>query len=259
MTETKNIWELIVDPALDGETNMAVDSRLLEEVESSNVRRTIVRFYSWINPTVSLGRNQKKENAVDLEFCSEQGINVVYRPTGGRAVLHDDELTYAIASNDVGRFDGGSVYATYRRISEAMTQGYRRLGVDVALAPDTKLRRRSPDGRDDPCFISPSRYELMFKGRKIAGSAQRQLRRGFLQHGSILITCNRELLARATRLTDQSVLNEEMAGVAECLPERPSVESMVSAFKTAFIEYYSIEFKLVNDFRVSSHWDCPPV
>ena len=249
MTSTKTIWELIVDPALDGRTNMAVDGRLLTAVEEADVPRTIVRFYSWTKPTISLGRNQKVEKAVDLEFCGEQGIDVVHRPTGGRAVLHDDELTYAIASNDAERFDGGSVYATYRRISEAMTEGYRRLGVDVVLAPDTSRRGLSPKDRDDPCFVSPSRYELMVKGRKIVGSAQRRLRHGFLQHGSMLITCNRKLLARATRLTDPSVLDDEMAGVAECLVEAPTVDSMVSAFKAAFIEYFGIEFKSSPDLR----------
>ena len=247
MTPTKTTWELIVDPALDGETNMTIDSRLLEAVEASGHPRTILRFYSWTKPTVSLGRNQKVEKAVDLEFCGEQGIDVVHRPTGGRAVLHDDELTYAIASNDAERFDGGSVYATYRRISEAMTGGYRRLGVDVEFAPDTTRRGPSPGDRDDPCFVSPSRYELMFKGRKIAGSAQRRLRRGFLQHGSMLITCNRKLLARATRLADPSVLDDEMAGVAECLTEAPTVDSMVSAFKAAFMEHFGIDFKSSPD------------
>src|SRR5690606_29480259 len=130
-----------------------------------------------------------------------RGIDIVYRPTGGRAVLHDDELTYAVVSNDLARFDGGSVYGTYRRISEALAAGYRRLGLDVTLAP--------PPGRgpvkgpvDHPCFVSPSRYELLAGGRKIAGSAQRRLRHAFLQHGSMPVTCDRDLLARATRMAD---------------------------------------------------------
>ena len=239
----QSTWDLIDDPALDGETNMAVDGRLLDEVEQSDTPMTILRFYSWARPTVSLGRNQKMEKAVDLEFCAAQGIDVVHRPTGGRAVLHDDELTYAVASNDAASFDGGSLYGTYRRISEALTAGYRRLGIEAVLAPDTHRGPKPRDGRDDPCFVSPSRYELMFRGRKIVGSAQRRLRRGFLQHGSMLITCNRDLLAQATRLADRSVLDDEMAGLAECLTAPPTVDSMVSAFKAAFIEYFTIDFK----------------
>src|SRR5215470_3928621 len=97
-------WELILDDALDGTTNMATDSALLDEVEKSDVPRTIVRFYTWLNPTISLGRNQKIDKAVDLDYCRASGISIVHRPTGGRAVLHDDELTYAVISNDSHTF-----------------------------------------------------------------------------------------------------------------------------------------------------------
>src|SRR5688572_19536951 len=97
-------WHLILDDALDGTSNMAIDAALLEEVEQSASPRTIVRFYRWKRPTISLGRNQKVDAAVDLSFCEAQGMDVVHRPTGGRAVLHDDEMTYAVASNDTESF-----------------------------------------------------------------------------------------------------------------------------------------------------------
>ena len=244
---TNRAWDLILDPPLDGKTNMVVDERLLAEVEASDSPLTILRFYSWNRPTVSLGRNQKRERAVDLDFCSRQGMDVVHRPTGGRAVLHDDELTYAVASNDPAQFDGGSVYGTYRRISEALMAGYRRLGVDAVLAPDTKRPTGSPDGLDDPCFVSPSRYELMCGGRKIAGSAQRRLRRSFLQHGSMPITCDRALLAGATRMAGSGVLDDEMAGLAECLPDRPARDAIRDVFVQAFSECFDVRFR-VRDF-----------
>lgn len=241
---TNPTWDLILDPPLDGETNMVVDERMLAEVERADSPSTILRFYSWNRPTLSLGRNQKKERAVDLDFCHRQGIDVVHRPTGGRAVLHDDELTYAVASNDAAQFNGGSVYGTYRKISVALTAGYRRLGVDAVLAPDTKAHIGSPDGLDDPCFVSPSRYELMCGGRKIAGSAQRRLQRGFLQHGSMPITCDRELLARATRMAESNVLDDEMAGLAECLPGRPDGEAIRDVFVQAFAECFDVRFRV---------------
>jgi lipoate-protein ligase A len=93
-------WTLIIDGPLDGARNMSIDSALLDEVDNSETSRTIVRFYTWRTPTVSLGRNQKIEKAVDAGYCAANGIDVVHRPTGGRAVLHDDELTYAVISND---------------------------------------------------------------------------------------------------------------------------------------------------------------
>ena len=236
-------WELIVDGAIDGGRNMAIDAALLDEVEGSREVQTIVRFYGWRRPTISLGRNQKIENAVDAEYCLANGIDIVHRPTGGRAVLHDDELTYAVISNDSSRF-GETIYGNYKRVSEALCLGYNRLGVPAVLAPDTRKTGLSSNGADPPCFLSPSRYELMAGGRKIVGSAQRRVRRSFLQHGSMPITCNREVLARATRLTDGSSLEQEMAGVAEFLPERPTLQQLTGVFIRSFQEYFAVEFQV---------------
>ena len=221
---------------------MAIDTALLEEVNGSPEPRTIVRFYSWIRPTISLGRNQKIDTSVDLEYCRTNGIDIVHRPTGGRAVLHDDELTYAITSNDTSCF-GDSIYANYKRISEALCAGYHLLGVPAVLAPDTRKPNPTANGIDAPCFLSPSRYELMVTGRKIVGSAQRRLRGSFLQHGSMPITVNREALARATRMPSAEILDEEMAGCAEFLPSRPSLQQLTMAFVRAFQEYFSVEFQ----------------
>ena len=245
-------WDLILDPPLDGETNMAVDAELLKSIEKSGETMTVLRFYSWIRPTISLGRNQRREKAVDQEFCRSAGLDVVDRPTGGRAVLHNDEITYSVVSNDTGPFDGASIYDTYRRISEALSIGYRRLGVDTVLAPDTRRLGVAENGTEYPCFVSPSRYELMRDGRKVVGSAQRRLRRSFLQHGSMPISCERELLARATRLDDRSLLDDEMTGIAECLDRRPTPGEITSAFVGAFGEYFEVDFRrLMNSAEIA--------
>ncbi len=238
-------WDLMLDPPLDGETNMAVDAELLESLEQNREVRTVLRFYSWIRPTISLGRNQRREKALDLEFCQSAGLDVVQRPTGGRAVLHDDEITYSVVSNEETPFDGGSIYDTYRRISEALSIGYHRLGVETVLAPDTRRLGVSKGGAEYPCFVSPSRYELMKDGRKVVGSAQRRLRNSFLQHGSMPISCDRELLARATRLENASLLDDEMAGIVECLDRRPSIGEITSAFVGAFEEYFEVDFRRI--------------
>jgi len=238
------MWKLIIDGARDGATNMSIDAALLDEIEASSEPGTVVRFYGWQTPTISLGRNQKIERAVDAGYCRANGIDIVHRPTGGRAVLHDDELTYAVISNDAEAF-GDTIYGNYRRVSEALCLGYNRLGVEAVLAPDTrKPTGPSDDDVDLPCFLSTSRYELMVRGRKIVGSAQRRVRRSFLQHGSMPITCDRNALARATRMEDSSALESEMAGVAEFLAERPSIERLRGVFVRAFQDYFSIEFML---------------
>jgi len=241
-------WELIIDGARDGATNMDIDATLLDEVDKSAETRTVVRFYVWLRPTISLGRNQKIEKAVEVEYCRANGIDIVHRPTGGRAVLHDDELTYAVISNDSSAF-GDTIYGNYKRVSEALCLGYNNLGVPAVLAPDTRkpeMTAMFTRGGDPPCFVSPSRYELMVGGRKIVGSAQRRVRASFLQHGSMPITCDREALARATGLPDSTILEQEMAGVAEFLAERPSVEQLRSAFIRAFQEHFSIEFQVIS-------------
>jgi lipoate-protein ligase A len=235
-------WSLILDEALDGTENMAIDADLLTEVENSSTPKTFVRFYRWRRPTVSLGRNQKIDEAVDRNFCTTQGIDVVHRPTGGRAVLHDDELTYAVASNDNAYF-GETIYANYKSVSEALCAGFNALGVPALLAPDTRKPSSEHSDGDPPCFISPSRYELTVSGRKIVGSAQRRLRRSFLQHGSMPIACDRELLARVTRMADSSILYEEMAGLAEFLPERPALRDILEALSKGFRTRFDIEFQ----------------
>ena len=151
------MWELIIDGAIDGKSNMAIDTALFEEVVSSSIPRTIVRFYRWSRPTLSLGRNQKIDKAVDADYCAARGIDLVHRPTGGRAVLHDDELTYAVISNDSSYF-GDTVYGNYKAVSEALCLGYNTIGVPAVLAPDTKKVSAFANGADLPCFMSPSKY-----------------------------------------------------------------------------------------------------
>ena len=143
------LWDLIIDGPLDGISNMAIDAALLDEVGESQSSKTIVRFYQWRRPTISLGRNQKIESAVDQEYCDRHGIDVVHRPTGGRAVLHDDELTYAVVSND-SSCCGDTLYANYTRVSEALCSGFQRVGVPIdaermQLLPDA-YSFKSADG-----------------------------------------------------------------------------------------------------------------
>src|SRR5438552_12620986 len=159
----QRMWQLIIDGPADGASNMATDAALLDEIEKSESPRTVVRFYGWDAPTISLGRSQKIEHAVDSGYCQIHGIAVVHRPTGGRAVLHDDELTYAVTSNDTTAF-GDTIYGNYKRVSEALCLGYNNLGVPAVLAPNT----RKPEmpamftwGGDPPWLLSPSSYELM--------------------------------------------------------------------------------------------------
>ena len=157
-------------------------------------------------------------------------------------MLHDDELTYAVISSDSNVF-GDTIYGNYKRVSEALCLGYNRLGVPAVLAPDTRKLSGASDETDLPCFLSTLRYELMVRGRKIVGSAQRRVRRSFLQHGSMPISCDREVLARATGMNETESLYREMAGIVEFLPQRPSISVITRHFVASFEDTFGIEFR----------------
>jgi lipoate-protein ligase A len=171
-------WRLVVDGLADGATNMAIDQAIVEAVVAGDSPPTL-RFYGWSPPCLSLGRNQPLAD-VDLAACRALGIDVVRRPSGGRAILHTDELTYAVMMlQDDPRSEGG-VLASYRRLSRGLLAGLGRLGVEAIQASGQK--------KGEPtaiCFESPSDYEITVGGRKLVGSAQWRARGGVLQHGSL--------------------------------------------------------------------------
>ena len=159
---------------------MAVDEALLLTASD----RWTLRLYGWSKPTVSLGYAQPQRRGVDSRLAGRLGVAVVRRITGGRAVLHADEVTYAI----VGPIDGGplagGVSVAYRRIAHGLRLGLSRLGVDASLQRSGGAR---PPQERGPCFAARSRHELEVDGRKLVGSAQRRSGGRLLQHGSILM------------------------------------------------------------------------
>ena len=174
-------WRLLLDRPAAGAWNMAVDEVLLDGVAAGATAPTL-RFYQWEPSCLSLGYFQSLD-VVNLAGCRALGVDVVRRPTGGRAILHDRELTYSIALPEavLGR-DG--VLDSYRRLSLALQDGLHRLGVPATIAPQSA----ADDAVNGPvCFDRPSAYEIMFRGRKLVGSAQVRRRGGVLQHGSIVI------------------------------------------------------------------------
>jgi lipoate-protein ligase A len=160
---------------------MASDTALLAEVADG--ARPGLRLYRWDSPTLSLGRFQSYDE-VDLGACRRLGVAVVRRPTGGKALLHGADLTYAVA---IGRPEGidGSVDAVYCRLAGALVAGLARLGVEAAIARHERAAEGAAPG--PVCFTSMQGADLRVGDRKLCGSAQ--VRRGgaVLQHGSILL------------------------------------------------------------------------
>ena len=166
---------------------MRIDESLLDEVVQSG--RAFLRLYRWDPPTLSIGRNQP------LAEVACRGVPVVRRPTGGQAVWHEHEVTYAVAA-PIAMF--GSLRGAYREIHARLARALRSLGIDAMLAAAAAVR---PSSRPAACFAMPAGGEILVQGRKLVGSAQVRRRDAFLQHGSILLGGSQEIVAGASHET----------------------------------------------------------
>lgn len=188
-------WRFLDTGFLNGYENMAIDEAIFINCQQKKSPPTI-RIYGWTPPAVSLGYFQKAENAVDLEACKKRGVDVVRRLSGGRSVVHHRELTYSIICRESTPSLGSSVLATYKTISECLITTLKDLGLAVqwVTSRDKHTHAQSPD-KTASCFSSPSWYEITVEGKKICGSAQKRGDGVLLQHGSLLIDYDPELLA----------------------------------------------------------------
>lgn len=181
---TKPTWRLIRSGALTGAENMALDDALLHSV-ATGASAPVLRLYRWQPATLTLGYGQRGPSQVNLKACRRHGIDVVRRCTGGRAVLHDREVTYAVISREQDKIFPGGILANYRVIAEVLLLLFRHFGLDARLAPE---RSRGPKGMgavESACFTAPGQFEILHQGFKLAGCAQKRDRGAFLQHGSI--------------------------------------------------------------------------
>ncbi|WP_281886225.1 biotin/lipoate A/B protein ligase family protein [Paenibacillus sp. YYML68] len=175
--------------------NMAVDEAILTAHSEGKVPPT-VRFYGWSPATLSVGYFQKALQEVDFAAVEQAGLGFVRRATGGRVVLHDRELTYSIIVSEEYPGIPRSVTEAYRVLSEGLLLGFRGLGLQaemVQLASAEEQEKYASMG-SAACFDSPSWYELVVEGRKVAGSAQTRAKGVVLQHGSILLELDSEQL-----------------------------------------------------------------
>jgi lipoate-protein ligase A len=176
-------WRLIYDCPSAGARNMAADVALLESV-GAGLSVPVLRLYAWSPPCLSLGYGQRVSDA-DRGRLTALGWGIVRRPTGGRAILHTDELTYSVALPADHPLAAGSVVESYRRLSAALMAALDRLGA----APRAEPKQTDDTHPEGPvCFEVPSHYEITIGGRKLVGSAQVRRSGGLLQHGSLPLT-----------------------------------------------------------------------
>jgi lipoyl(octanoyl) transferase len=193
--------------------NMAVDEAVLLAVSEGKSPPT-VRFYGWNPATLSIGYFQRGDGEVELERLQELGLGFVRRPTGGRAVLHDRELTYSITVPEEYPGIPKRVTEAYRVLSEGLLQGFRLLGLQAEMVDLGSEEER--DKYDAPgssaCFDSPSWYELVVEGKKAAGSAQVRQKGVVLQHGSILLDLDVPLLFSLLKFRTPELRTRMMEG-----------------------------------------------
>ena len=224
---------------------MAIDQALLEEADRTG--RAFLRLYRFDPRCISFGRNEPARERYDPDAIARLGCDVVRRPTGGRAVWHEHEVTYAVAA-PITAFGGdprrgaACCAPTYRAIHQRFAAALRRLGADPVLAPNRPTVRLSD--RPASCFAAPVGGEVLLHGRKVIGSAQVRQGRAFLQHGSILLDGSQEMLGAVSR--QPSAVSGETTLTA-ALGRRITFEEVVEAIGATW-----------DDILTSTALDRPP-
>jgi lipoate-protein ligase A len=240
-------WRLLITPPKRGAWNMAVDEAILEHIGRGESLPTL-RLYAWTPACLSLGHAQPFAD-VDRSRLKERGWEVVRRATGGRAILHTDELTYSvIAPLNEPRVEG-SVLESYNRLAQALLLAVKSLEIPVEIKNDVTqvgILHNNP-----VCFEVPSTYEITVNGRKLIGSAQARRKEGVLQHGSLPLTGDLTRICQvlvfdneSTREAASKRLLSRATTVESALGREVSWETAAQAFIHAFEAKLGLSLKM---------------
>jgi len=225
-------WRCIDTGPYRASYNMALDEAIAREVRKGNAPPT-VRLYGWEGPSVSIGYFQKARD-INIEYCRANNIAIVRRPTGGRAILHDQEITYSLSTQTSSGIFSKGLLESYRKISQAFALAFTKIG----LSPEIKLLRESHHQRSPLCFQSTSYGEVTVNNRKVIGSAQKRWSDGLLQQGSIPFLIDRDEMANVFGL-EPSYTGGGMIGIKEMLPDI-TLEDFKNAIKDSFKETFAV-------------------
>ncbi len=244
-----NEWYFINSGPCTPSFNMALDEALLDW-HSKGELPPIIRFYEWNPATLSIGYFQQALRDINIEEVKRQQLGFVRRPTGGRAVLHDKELTYSIIVTESYPNMPQTVTEAYRVLSEGLLLGFQNLGLDAYFSvPDTEEKRADlKQPKSAVCFDAPSWYELVVEGKKVAGSAQTRQKGVILQHGAILLELDEEKLLSVFNFSSEAVKEKmrkklpEKAVAINRLSSTPfTIDQCVKAFKKGFEQALQIQ------------------
>jgi lipoyl(octanoyl) transferase len=235
MAQEKNNWQLIDTAEGTGRYNMEFDLKLLTSAEKGEIPPTL-RFYRWNPPAVSLGSGQKPEEEANLDFCRRNGIDVVRRPSGGGAILHEDEITYSFTAGISDHPAFQDLLSSYYIIVEGLMEGLKKIGVNT----EVRGGKSSGPERCIPCFALSSRHDLVVNGKKIIGSAQRRKKNAFMQHGSIPVSYNPQLVAKVFR--NPQDFFDKATSITEVLGRRPEDDKIKRALTKGIEEVLGVRF-----------------
>jgi lipoate-protein ligase A len=238
-------WRLLITPALDGATNMAIDEAILYAVAEGSTVPT-VRFFQWQPPCLSLGYNQHWDE-INLPALTARGYSWTRRPTGGKAILHTDEVTYSLIIPQADPRIQGGVVESYRILSLGLLRGLRRLGAEAEQASREEARSKRQNAGGGPvCFDTPSVYEITVRGKKLIGSAQLRRKKVVLQHGTLPLygELNRIIDVLNFSPTEQNIqkalLPERATTLARVLGQIVSYENAVEALALGLAEQLNL-------------------
>jgi len=242
MRDTDEVtWRLIVDPPAPGAWNMAVDEALLTSY-AEGLGVPTLRLYGWRPTAVSLGRTQAAGQLLNAAYLRQENIDLVRRPTGGLAVLHEHERTYSVVAGFDDAPFSRSVRHNHMEISRALQRALGQIGVEARVhtgggrsASASERRAASP-----ACFELTSAQEITVGGRKLVGSAQLRLRQAFLQHGSLLCRAEPGRLAAAL---GRRRLPRGFVDLQSLLGRSPSPDELDTALVYGFERHFGVRFE----------------
>ncbi|QSZ27271.1 lipoate--protein ligase family protein [Aceticella autotrophica] len=241
-------WRLIHIEKHNAFKNMAIDEAIMTACREGKVPPTL-RFYTWDPPGLSLGYFQKYDKEVNEAMCKKFGVDIVRRPTGGRAVLHDAELTYSFVIPEVNDYLDKTIMGSYKKISEALIRGLKHTGIDA----NNVHKAEQGKSLSAACFDAPSWYEIVVEGKKLVGSAQTRNEGMLLQHGSIVIDWNLDMFIELLRLKSEKTKNflkenlmKKSTTIKNILNKDIDINLLADNIKRGFEEEFEISLKVEN-------------
>ncbi|WP_174615618.1 lipoate--protein ligase family protein [Virgibacillus ihumii] len=245
-------WGFLDSGIHDASVNMALDEALLNWHSEGKIP-PVLRFYGWTTPSLSLGHFQK-ESEINFQNMKEHQCQYVRRLTGGSAVLHDDELTYSIVISEKNPDIPSSIQEAYYVLSKGIIQGYKNLGIEADYAEDLSRERSAI------CFERPAFYEMVADGKKLSGNAQTRKRGIILQHGSIPISINEDMLFDLFVFPNEKVkakkrraFAQKAAAINQLTGNKHTFKTVKQAFYEGFKKGLNLQLEPIT--LSKSQWD----